>query len=230
MRGLLYRLLFFGLSVPMALFVALVAPFSRRAVRGGARLWARWFRWCARHILRVRLDVRGTPMQQGAIIACKHESAYETIVMLCLLDAPAVVMKAELRRIPVWGYIAERHGSIFVERGRGGTALKAMLRQARARLAEGRPILIFPEGTRVAPGAQPPLKGGLYGLYSMLDVPVVPVALNAGRVWPKGWTKGPGMVPMAFGAPIPPGLPRAELEVRVHTAINADPRTAEVES
>jgi 1-acyl-sn-glycerol-3-phosphate acyltransferase len=227
-RGLIYRLFFYGLSVPLALAGALVAPFSAEAVRAVAHWWARWFVWCARAMLDVRLEVRGTIPQRDAIVAFKHQSAYETILTLFLFHHPAVVMKAELRRIPVWGFVSARHGSIFVERGKAGVALKGMIRDARARIAAGRPVVIFPEGTRVAPGTQPPVKAGLYALYSVLDVPVVPVALDAGAVWPKGWAKGPGTVTLAFGPDIPPGLSREAVEARTHAAINADPLTAAV--
>ena len=97
-----------------------------------------------------------------------------------------------------------------------------MLRAASAAIAEGRPIVIFPEGTRVPPGAQPPLQPGFAGLYRALGLPVVPVAVDSGRLWPRGkLVKHAGTITMRFGAPIPPGLPRAGIEARVHAAINA---------
>jgi 1-acyl-sn-glycerol-3-phosphate acyltransferase len=226
--GLFYRLFFFGGSVPMCLFVALAAPVSRTAVRAGASAWAAWFVWCARVFMGVRVRVRGAIPNEAAIVALKHSSAFETFLTLHLFDMPAVVMKAELRKIPVWGFIAARHGSIFVERGKAGAALKAMIREARARAAEGRPILIFPEGTRVPVGKAPPLKAGLYALYSACHLPVVPVALDSGPIWPKGWAKGPGTITFAFAPDVPAGLPREEMEAEVHAAINADPRTCAV--
>jgi 1-acyl-sn-glycerol-3-phosphate acyltransferase len=225
-RALLYHLAFYGGSVPLVLLVALGAPFSEAIVRRGARAWATWFVWTTRVCLGVRLVVRGAVPNRPVIVASKHQSAYETILTLYLFDRPAVVMKAELRGIPLWGFIAARHGSIFVERGRSGGALKGMLRQARARSAEGRPVFIFPEGTRVPPGEAPPLKAGLVGLYQGLDVPVVPLALDSGRVWTKGFVKRPGTVTLAFLPDVPPGLERTDLEARVHAAINADPVAA----
>lgn len=228
LRALLFRLFFFSLSVPICVAGALAAPFSPAAVRWVAHQWARWFVWCAETFLDVRLEVRGVIPQSDAIVAIKHQSAFETILTLYLFRHPAVVMKAELRKIPVWGYVSARHGSIYVERGKAGVALKGMIREARARIAAGRPVLIFPEGTRVAPGAQPPLKAGLYALYAALNVPIVPVALNAGLVWQKGWLKGPGVVTLAFGPDIPAGLPRDAMEARTHAAINQDPLTMPV--
>jgi 1-acyl-sn-glycerol-3-phosphate acyltransferase len=176
----------------------------------------------------VRLVVRGKVPDYPALVAWKHQSAFETYLTLALFHHPAVVMKQELRSIPVWGFIAARHGSIFLDRGRGPAAMKTLIREARARMAEGRPILIFPEGTRVAPGARPPLKSGLAGLYALLDLPVVPVALDSGACWPKGLVKNPGTVTVAFGPAIPPGLPKEAMEARVHAAINADPVAMEV--
>ncbi len=219
---------FYGGSVLLVIMVALIAPVSRPGVRWGARTWARWFVWCARWFLGIRLVVRGRVPDERVIVASKHTSAYETILTLYLFREPAVVMKAELRRIPFWGYIAARHGSIFVERAKGGAALRPMLREATARGAEGRPVFIFPEGTRVAQGSAPPLRAGLWALYEGLGVPVVPVAHDAGLVWTKGWRKRPGTVTLSFLEAVPAGLSREEMEARVHAAINADPRAAEV--
>ncbi len=228
LRSILFNIVFLGGSVPLILMIALLSPISEEMVRRGSQIWAGWFVWCAAVFLGIRLEVRGRIPQEGVIVASKHQSAYEAILTLYLFHHPGVVMKAELRNIPVWGYLAARHGSIFVERGQGGSALKGMLRQARARAAEGRPVFIFPEGTRVAVGAAPPLKAGLYGVYGGLKVPVVPVAHNAGEYWTKGFAKRPGTITLSFLPEIPPKLPREELEARVHAAINTDPLTCDV--
>ena len=228
LRAMLFNLVFLLGSVPLILMLALLSPISKEVVRRGSHMWASWFVWCARMFLGIRLRVRGRIPQEGVIVASKHQSAYEAILTLYLFYHPGVVMKAELKSIPVWGYLADRHGSIFVERGQGGSALKGMLRQARARAAEGRPVFIFPEGTRVAVGEAPPLNAGLYGVYAGLKVPVVPIAHNAGEYWTKGFAKRPGTITVAFLPEIPPQLPREELEARVHAAINADPLTCDV--
>jgi 1-acyl-sn-glycerol-3-phosphate acyltransferase len=138
-----------------------------------------------------------------------------------MLGRPAAVVKRELTDIPAWGWVARRYGVIPVDRSGGAATLRRMLAAARAALAEGRPILIFPEGTRVEPGNQPPLQPGFAGLYRALGLPVVPIALDSGRLWPRRrFAKRAGIVTMRFGEPIPPGLPRAEIEARVHEAIN----------
>jgi 1-acyl-sn-glycerol-3-phosphate acyltransferase len=145
---------------------------------------------------------------------------YETIEMLLWLDRPAVVLKRELADLPGWGWVARRYGVIPVDRTGGAAALRRMLKAAEAAIAAGRPIVIFPEGTRVAPGEQPPLQPGFAGLYRSLRLPVVPVALDSGRLWPREGFKSPGTVTVCFGEPIPPGLSRAEIEAAVHAAIN----------
>jgi 1-acyl-sn-glycerol-3-phosphate acyltransferase len=110
---------------------------------------------------------------------------------------------------------------IVIDRAGAGQAMRQMMREARAALDGGRSIVLFPEGTRVRPGERPPLRAGFAGLYRALGVPVVPVALDSGRVWPRKGPKRAGMVTFRFGEPVPPGLPRAEAEARVHAAINA---------
>ncbi|MGQ5702295.1 lysophospholipid acyltransferase family protein [Sandaracinobacteroides sp. A072] len=227
-RAIVFHIIFYPISALIAMMIALVAPFSTQWVRRGSKLWAQWFVWSARMFLGIRLVVRGRIPDDPVIVASKHQSAYETILTLYLFHWPAVVMKAELRRIPAWGLAAEKHGSVFVEREKAGAALKSMIRQTRARAAEGRPVFIFPEGTRVPVGEAPPLKAGLFGVYQGLKAPIIPVCHDAGHVWTRGFVKKPGTVTLCFMPPIPPGLPREEMEARVHAAINQDPKSAEV--
>jgi 1-acyl-sn-glycerol-3-phosphate acyltransferase len=131
-------------------------------------------------------------------------------------------MKRQLADIPLWGWVARRYGAIAVDRDGGAAALRRMMKEAEAIAAQGRPVLIFPEGTRVLPGEQPALQPGFAGLYRRLGVPVVPVALDSGLVWPRrSFIKRPGVITVRFGAPLPPGLPRTELERQVHAQINA---------
>jgi 1-acyl-sn-glycerol-3-phosphate acyltransferase len=147
---------------------------------------------------------------------------YETFEIMLILKEPAVVLKRELIDIPFWGWVVGRYGAIPVDRSGGAAALRTMMRAAETAIAEGRPIVIFPEGTRVPPGERPPLQPGFAGLYRALKLPVVPVALNSGRLWPRHrFLKRPGIVTLRFGEPIPAGLPRAEIEAAVHQAINA---------
>ena len=222
LRSVLFALFFYpGTLVPVLLAVP-AAAIGQRPLEWVTHGWARWHRWCARLLLGIRSVEEGQPPAGRVIVASKHQSMFETAEMLLLLERPAVVMKKQLSDIPGWGWVARRYGVIPVDRAGGAGALRTMLRAAREAIAAGRPVMIFPEGTRVAPGETPPLQPGFAGLYKALSVPVVPVALNSGRLWPRGrFTKRAGTVTVRYGAPIPPGLPRAEMEARVHAAINA---------
>lgn len=221
LRSLLFTLLFYLGSVPIVLYGALLGYFSERVVMATARFWAGFFRFLVRHVLGIEVVIHGTVPQHGVIVAAKHQSAWETIATLYLWERPAVVLKAELMRIPFWGAIARRHGVIPVDRAGSASAMRTMMRAAEKAIAADRPIIIFPEGTRTRIGEAPPLKPGFAGLYRHLKVPVVPVALDSGAVWPRRkFVKRPGRITLVFGEPIPPGLDRKTVEARVHAAIN----------
>ena len=223
LRSLVFALVFYGGSIPIVLTAPVSMLFGREALRRHVRGWARFHRWWAAALLGIRARVQGAFADGPALYAIKHQSMFETIEIVVLLPrAPAIVMKRQLLAIPVWGPLARAWGAIPVDRGAGAAALRTMLRAADAALAEGRPIVIFPEGTRVAPGEAPPLQPGFAGLYKLLKLPVVPVALDSGRLWPRrSFVKRPGIVTVRLGEPVPPGLPRGEVEARVHAAINA---------
>jgi 1-acyl-sn-glycerol-3-phosphate acyltransferase len=221
-RSILFALIFYLGTILYVLVCFAALPFGRRAVRAVADSWARFHGFCVRYLLGIRRRVEGAVPAGPALVAAKHQSMFETLDLVTLLDTPALVMKRELSEIPLWGRLARRYGIIPVDRAGGAKALRHMLRQAEEAIGEGRPIIIFPEGTRVAPGEQPELQSGFAGLYRALNLPVVPLAIDSGRLWPRnGFVKTPGIVTMRFGDPIPPGLPRREIEQRVHAAINA---------
>jgi 1-acyl-sn-glycerol-3-phosphate acyltransferase len=219
-RTLLFTIVFYGLSVPIVLFVPVPALLGRRALIVYAMGWARFHRWTTRMLLGIRTRTKGAPLAEPALYAAKHQSMFETLELALMLNAPAVVMKAELARIPIWGWAARRYGVIVIDRASAGQAMRQMMREAREALDAGRSIVLFPEGTRVRPGEQPPLRAGFAGLYRALGVPVVPVALDSGRVWPRTGPKRAGTVTFRFAEPVPPGLTRQEAEARVHAAIN----------
>lgn len=222
LRSILFALVFYSGSL-VAVVSAL--PSSRRGQAAICRhvvRWARFHRWCCRHILRIESRVEGQIPHGAVLVASKHQSMYETIELLLMIDQPAIVLKRELADLPLWGRIARSYGAIPVSREGSASALRTMLRAAREAIAKDRPILIFPEGTRVAPGEQPPLKSGFAGIYRQLNLPVVPLALDSGRVSPRNsFVKRPGIVTFRFGETIPSGLSRAEAEACVHAAINA---------
>lgn len=161
-----------------------------------------------------------------AIIAAKHQSTWETLFLTRRLGDPAFVLKRELLSIPLFGWFMRKTGMIAVDRSGKATALKKMVKDAGAAFAQGRKIIIFPEGTRVAPGQHRPYQPGIAALYGQLSVPVVPVALNSGLFWGRrAWVKKPGQIQVQYLPPIPPGLDRrafmAELEKRLEPAAQA---------
>src|SRR5690606_21388864 len=143
------------------------------------------------------------------IVAAKHQSAWDTMAFYWVLDDAAYVLKKELLSIPLYGWCARKARMIGVDRSGGAKALRAMVEQAQNCLAEGRPIVIFPEGTRTAPGRRSAYHPGIAALYTRLGVPVVPVALNSGLFWGRrSFIKQPGRIVVQFLPPIPPGLER----------------------
>ena len=239
-RSLAFNVAFIGWTVilGMAGLPLLLAP--RPAVMRFGRLWDRGALALLRWIVGLDHEIRGLDRlpRGGCIIAMKHQSAWDTLILPIVLGDPAVVLKRELLRVPFYGWYAARAGSIAIDRKAGAGALRAMVKAARPVAAEGRPIVIFPEGTRTAPGARLPYQPGVAALYQALALPLVPAAVNSGHFWGRrSFLKRPGRIVLEFLDPIPQGLPRrrlmAELEERVETAAAAlareagrpDPRT-----
>lgn len=220
-RSTLFALVFYPLSLLAVLAASVAVRFGDRALRRHARRWATMHRWCARWLLGIRTRIEGEIPPGPYLFASKHQSMYETIELMTILDDPAVVVKRELADLPLFGQVARNYGVIPVDRGGSAKELRRMMRAAADARKAQRRVLIFPEGTRVTPGDQPPLRPGFAGLYRQLGVPVVPIALDSGFVSPRNsFVKTPGVVTMRFGEPIPAGLPREEIEARVHAAIN----------
>lgn len=221
-RSTLFAFAFYGWSVFAVLLSFPVSLLGTPAIRGWAHLWVKYHRWCARWLLGISTRPEGVPPTGPALVAVKHQSMIETFEIILMLKEPAVVLKRELADIPLWGWVVRRYGVIPIDRSGGAAALRRMMRAAEAAIAEGRPIVIFPEGTRVPPGETPPLQSGFAGLYRALRLPVVPVAVDSGRLWPRHrFVKRAGIVTMRFMPALPPGLPRGEIEAAVHRDINA---------
>ncbi|WP_439612156.1 lysophospholipid acyltransferase family protein [Reyranella sp.] len=199
----------------------------RRFVVAWSLFWIDFCLWWLRITCRLTHRVGGLEnMPAGPVIfACKHQSSWETLAFSRLFPGAATVMKRELVLIPVVGWAMARVGNIAVERGDGSKALRGLVKQARATLAEGRSILIFPEGTRVAVGDERPYQVGTAALYRQLGVPVVPVALNSGLFWGRRkFIKRPGVIDVEILPAIPPGLSRdafmTTLRERIEGATN----------
>lgn len=221
LRSLLFYIVFYlGSIYHVAGSALLITLGSRRTFRRVVEDWSRWHRWCARVLLGIDQRVEGTIPSGQVLVALKHESFYEAIDLPAMFDRPSVFAKAELMRLPLWGFAADRYGLVAVEREQGAKALRAMLNAAKKYSADGRPLLIFPEGTRVTHGQRAELQSGFAGLYKLLGLPVVACAIDSGPLYHRRW-KRPGTVTFRFSEPIPPGLPREEIEQRVQDAINA---------
>jgi 1-acyl-sn-glycerol-3-phosphate acyltransferase len=221
-RSLLFNLLFY---VTTTLFVVLGSPLlfaPRRWAMAALAVHARFELWLLRVIVGTELEVRGLDkLPDGpCLVASKHQSAWETFALIPLFRDPALLMKRELFWIPFHGWFSRKFEMIPVDRDKGPTALRRMLREAKKRIADGREIIIFPEGTRRAPGAPPDYKTGVVLLYAALGVPCVPVALNSGLFWPRrSVIRRPGTIVVEFLDPIPPGLERPEFLHRLESAI-----------
>jgi len=198
---------------------------SRRVNMAIARLWARGVLTLLRALVGLTHQLRGLEYRptSPAIVALKHQSTWETVLLLLLLPDAAVVYKRELHLIPLFGWFIRKLEMVPIDRGAGSTAVRSLLRRARACVAQRRIIAVMPEGTRVAPGVRGPYHPGIAALYGDLGLPVVPVALNAGLFWGRrSFLKRPGVITLEFLPPIPPGMDRptfmAELQARIETA------------
>lgn len=219
LRSLAFYVAFYGGSVLFVLAAVIAAATGSARLRPICDCWSQWHHWCVEKLLGIRIEVTGARPVGTALYAVKHESFFEAIELPALFDYPAGFAKRELFSIPGWGRAARAYGAIPVARDQGAKALRTMLRHAQPYVAVGRPIIIFPEGTRVPHGQRPPLQSGFAALYKLLGLPVVPVAVNSGPIYQKIW-KRPGTIRVHFGEPVPPGLPRAEAEEKVREAIN----------
>jgi 1-acyl-sn-glycerol-3-phosphate acyltransferase len=225
LRSLAFHAALVALTVGLGVFCLPVLLYPRRHVVALGRWWSRALVALLARIVGLRHAVRapaGAPLPGPAIYAFKHQSAWETLVMPLLLSDPAIVLKRNLVLIPIFGWLLFRHGMIPIDRRGRARALRRMLLAARQAVAAGRPIVIFPEGTRTRPGERRPYHRGVVALYRALGLPVVPVALDSGRFWAKqSFLRRPGTITVAFLPPIPPGLESDEflrtLEDRIET-------------
>ncbi len=209
LRSLLFNILFY-LNLVVLLMGALVTlALPRRAVLKMAELWGRVSVWLLRVVCGTKVELRGLEnLPKGAlIVAAKHQSTWETFALLRLFDDFTFIVKRELMRIPIFGWCMWKAGMVPVDRGAGSQALIDMTARANKEIRSGRQLIIFPEGTRRAAGAEPRYKFGVAHLYVEVGVPCVPVALNSGLFWPRrALLRLPGTIIVEFLPPIPPGL------------------------
>ena len=222
-RSLAFYVLFYGATLVLGLGNLVLVHMGQARVVRQCELWSGFHRWCVEHVLGIAVTIEGTVPTGAVLVAMKHESFFEAIDAPTLLDHPGIFAKVELLRLPLWGRAGLVYGLVPVERDQGAKALRAMFGAAKALAAEGRPLLIFPEGTRVPHGQRPALQAGFAGLYKILGLSVVPVAVDSGPFY-HHFIKRRGGIIIRFGEVIPAGLPREEIEARVHVAINAKNR------
>ncbi|WP_086464034.1 lysophospholipid acyltransferase family protein [Oceanibaculum nanhaiense] len=222
LRSLLFNIAFFGWTALLCIGGIPLLAASAGWIVAGQRLWAWGVIGLLRLLIGTDYQVSGREnLPEGPfVIAAKHQSAWETIIFFLLIDRPAYVLKKELLAIPLYGWYARRGGHIAVDRKAGAKALRLLLEDSRRAIADGMVPVIFPQGTRTAPGTHLPYQPGIAALYRGLDLPVVPVALNSGLFWGRrAFRKRPGTIKLEFLPAIPPGMDRAGFMAGLETAI-----------
>ena len=232
LRSLAFNLAFYLWMAILGLVCLPVLLLPRRYAWAVGRLYLRQILALLRVLIGLDHRIRGAEhLPHGAaIVAMKHQSAWDTLILPLLFADPAVVLKRELLWLPVYGWWQMKLGMIAVDRGAGARALKQIVAQAKRALADGRAIVIFPQGTRTPQGSSLPYQPGLAALYLQTGVPVVPVALNSGLFWPRrSFLRRPGTITLEILPPIAPGLDRAAFQARLEQAIEGATRRLELE-
>jgi 1-acyl-sn-glycerol-3-phosphate acyltransferase len=233
LRALAFYIAFFGVTALLGVAGLPLLLTPRRWVMRFGRFWARCVLALLKAIVGLAGEIRGREHVPAGpcIIAMKHQSAWDTLILPVVLDDFAVVVKRELLFVPFYGWYASRAGSIAIDRLGGASALRHMVRAARRAAAAGRPVVIFPEGTRTAPGRRLAYQPGVAALYQALLLPVVPAAVNSGLYWGRrSFIKHPGRIILAFLEPIAPGLPRREMMSQLEARIEAATAALEQEA
>ncbi|MEM9014552.1 MAG: lysophospholipid acyltransferase family protein [Pseudomonadota bacterium] len=222
-RSFLFRAVLFTTSPLFAILMWPALLFGEKGGRWFAKNWARMVFAELRIFCGIRHEVAGLEHMPtgGAIVAANHQSMWETFALYALLPKPAVVMKKELLRIPVFGWFQLAAGNIVIDREGGAKALRALTRATNAAVADGKQIIVFPEGTRMRPGETTPFQPGVAGIYAAAGTPCHPAVHNSGEHWQyPGGRKTPGMIRLRFLPPIPPGLDRRSFKRELETVIN----------
>jgi len=222
LRSLVFNILFYLVFLFFAVVAIPTLVLPRTALLRVANWWAQTNIFLMRVICGIKVEFRGTEkIPKGPLlVASKHQSMWETISLLKFFDAPFFVVKRELKWIPVFGLFLIKANMIAIDRRAGGRALLAMVRRAVAEVRDGRQLVIFPEGTRTAPGAPPRYKPGVGQIYVECGVTCLPVALNSGLFWPRRtFMRYPGTLVVEFLDLLPPDLPREEFVTRMRTVI-----------
>jgi 1-acyl-sn-glycerol-3-phosphate acyltransferase len=221
LRSLVYAAIFYPMTALWVIFGVGASIFGRKPTLAVVLSWVEIHHWLMDRVLGIQIEVEGSIPAGPHLIAVKHQSMLETLEMVRITDLPVIVIKRELADIPLFGWLTRRYGVIAVERSAGAKALRALVEEGKSAIATGRSVIIYPEGTRVRVGETPELRSGFAALYRALALPVVPVAVDCGRLWGRGLVHRSGIVTVKVGDTIPAGLKRDDVEARVHDAINA---------
>lgn len=224
MRSFIFNLIFYPLSILYAL-VMLPCLMTKDWTHWGIHRWVYMHLWMMRVVLGLdyRVTLQAKLPQEPAIYACKHQSAWETIILWVLVPNAIFVMKRELYALPFIGWWIRRAGNIAIDRKAGMSAVKQLIREAKERIAEGHNIIIFPEGTRTKVGATHPYHAGVVALYKNLGVPVVPIALNSGLFWPRqSLRKKSGVIDVVMMEAIPAGGDSKAFQADLQARIEAE--------
>ena len=225
-RSLLFIIQMYVVMLIIAIIFLIPALISRRGALYACHTYCRWVIWTARLMIGLKAEVRGTPPTYECMVAAKHQSFFDIIVIYGAMPKPKFIMKKELLWAPILGQYAYRIGCVPVNRGGRAEAVKKMVAQVKEGTAYPGQLVIYPQGTRVAPGVKMNYKKGTAALYQHLQQPCVPVAVNVGVFWPKrGIYRKPGTAIVEFLDPIPVGMEAdafmTMVEVQVETASNA---------
>ena len=227
LRSLFFNVFFFLWLTVLLLFAWLFLPFPRMVMQRMLRIWSKITLWGIRLFggIHARFEGLENIPEGPVLIASKHQSIWDTFIMYVLLDDPQYVLKQELMKIPLWGLYASKSEHIAIDREAGAKALRDMVTNCTDRLTKGRQVIIFPEGTRTAPGVTLRYHPGVAAIYQKMpeNSCVVPAALNSGSFWGRRkYFIRPGTITIRFLEPIPVGLPRKEfmtiLEQRIEKA------------
>jgi len=228
LRSLFFNIAFYLNFIIQAVVFAPVLLLPERWFWPIGRFWVRSTLFLHRLICGIDDDIRGRANipTGGFIVAAKHQSTWETLRFVELFPRPSFITKHQLLFVPLFGWYLKKAGMIPVDRGRGTAAIAAMTVHVRRAIAEGRQVIIFPEGTRRPPLAPPAYRHGVARLYAELGVPCLPIALNSGLYWPRhSLSQRPGTIRAECLPPIPPGLPpeafAAELQQEIESATEA---------
>lgn len=226
LRSTIFNICFFGMTIILAIVALPATAMKRRHAMAVAMMWVTVIYWLERNILKLDYEVRGLehfPAGQACLIAAKHQSSYETFKLHRILGDPAIVLKRELLRIPLWGRFLKKIDPIAIDRSNREQAMKSLLSGLQHVKEQNRPVVIFPQGTRVKwtdSTAKRPYKGGVAKMQQASNLPIIPLALNTGLFWPKmSWIKKPGTVIFEFQPPIMPGGSLGETMQKVETAV-----------